>query len=557
MTESFAQLFEESLKEIETRPGSIVRGVVVAIDKDVVLVDAGLKSESAIPAEQFKNAQGELEIQVGDEVDVALDAVEDGFGETLLSREKAKRHEAWITLEKAYEEAETVVGVINGKVKGGFTVELNGIRAFLPGSLVDVRPVRDTLHLEGKELEFKVIKLDQKRNNVVVSRRAVIESENSAERDQLLENLQEGMEVKGIVKNLTDYGAFVDLGGVDGLLHITDMAWKRVKHPSEIVNVGDEITVKVLKFDRERTRVSLGLKQLGEDPWVAIAKRYPEGTKLTGRVTNLTDYGCFVEIEEGVEGLVHVSEMDWTNKNIHPSKVVNVGDVVEVMVLDIDEERRRISLGLKHCKNNPWQQCAETHNKGDRVEGKIKSITDFGIFIGLDGGIDGLVHLSDISWNVAGEEAVREYKKGDEIAAVVLQVDAERERISLGVKQLAEDPFNNWVALNKKGAIVNGKVTAVDAKGATVELADGVEGYLRASEASRDRVEDATLVLNVGDDVEAKFTGVDRKNRAISLSVRAKDEADEKDAIATVNKQEDANFSNNAMAEAFKAAKGE
>ncbi|MGL4723608.1 MAG: 30S ribosomal protein S1 [Scandinavium sp.] len=557
MTESFAQLFEESLKEIETRPGSIVRGVVVSIDKDVVLVDAGLKSESAIPAEQFKNAAGELEIQVGDEVDVALDAVEDGFGETLLSREKAKRHEAWITLEKAYEEAETVTGVINGKVKGGFTVELNGIRAFLPGSLVDVRPVRDTLHLEGKELEFKVIKLDQKRNNVVVSRRAVIESENSAERDQLLENLQEGMEVKGIVKNLTDYGAFVDLGGVDGLLHITDMAWKRVKHPSEIVNVGDEITVKVLKFDRERTRVSLGLKQLGEDPWVAIAKRYPEGTKLTGRVTNLTDYGCFVEIEEGVEGLVHVSEMDWTNKNIHPSKVVNVGDVVEVMVLDIDEERRRISLGLKQCKNNPWQQFAETHNKGDRVEGKIKSITDFGIFIGLDGGIDGLVHLSDISWNVAGEEAVREYKKGDEIAAVVLQVDAERERISLGVKQLAEDPFNNWVALNKKGAIVNGKVTAVDAKGATVELADGVEGYLRASEASRDRVEDATLVLSVGDDVEAKFTGVDRKNRAISLSVRAKDEADEKDAIATVNnKQEEGNFSN-AMAEAFKAAKGE
>ncbi len=557
MTESFAQLFEESLKEIETRPGSIVRGVVVAIDKDVVLVDAGLKSESAIPAEQFKNAQGELEIQVGDEVDVALDAVEDGFGETLLSREKAKRHEAWITLEKAYEDAETVTGVINGKVKGGFTVELNGIRAFLPGSLVDVRPVRDTLHLEGKELEFKVIKLDQKRNNVVVSRRAVIESENSAERDQLLENLQEGMEVKGIVKNLTDYGAFVDLGGVDGLLHITDMAWKRVKHPSEIVNVGDEITVKVLKFDRERTRVSLGLKQLGEDPWVAIAKRYPEGTKLTGRVTNLTDYGCFVEIEEGIEGLVHVSEMDWTNKNIHPSKVVNVGDVVEVMVLDIDEERRRISLGLKQCKSNPWQQFAETHNKGDRVEGKIKSITDFGIFIGLDGGIDGLVHLSDISWNVAGEEAVREYKKGDEIAAVVLQVDAERERISLGVKQLAEDPFNNYVALNKKGAIVVGKVTAVDAKGATVELADGVEGYLRASEASRDRVEDATLVLSVGDEVEAKFTGVDRKNRVVSLSVRAKDEAEEKDAIATVNKQEDANFSNNAMAEAFKAAKGE
>ncbi|MGX8942130.1 30S ribosomal protein S1 [Symbiopectobacterium sp. Eva_TO] len=557
MTESFAQLFEESLKEIETRPGSIVRGVVVAIDKDVVLVDAGLKSESAIPVDQFKNAQGELEIQVGDEIDVALDAVEDGFGETLLSREKAKRHEAWLILEKAYEEAATVTGVINGKVKGGFTVELNGIRAFLPGSLVDVRPVRDTMHLEGKELEFKVIKLDQKRNNVVVSRRAVIESENSAERDQLLENLQEGMEVKGIVKNLTDYGAFVDLGGVDGLLHITDMAWKRVKHPSEIVNVGDEITVKVLKFDRERTRVSLGLKQLGEDPWVAIAKRYPENTRLTGRVTNLTDYGCFVEIEEGVEGLVHVSEMDWTNKNIHPSKVVNVGDVVEVMVLDIDEERRRISLGLKQCKSNPWQLFSETHNKGDRVEGKIKSITDFGIFIGLDGGIDGLVHLSDISWNVAGEEAVREYKKGDEIAAVVLQVDAERERISLGVKQLAEDPFNNYLSLNKKGAIVTGKVTAVDAKGATVELADGVEGYLRASEASRDRVEDATLVLNVGDEVEAKYTGVDRKNRVVSLSVRAKDEADEKDAIATVNnKQEEGNFSS-AMAEAFKAAKGE
>lgn len=557
MTESFAQLFEESLQAIETRPGAIVRGTVVAIDKDVVLVDAGLKSESAIPVEQFKNAQGELEIQVGDEVDVALDAVEDGFGETVLSREKAKRHEAWLMLEKAYEEAETVTGVINGKVKGGFTVELNGIRAFLPGSLVDVRPVRDTTHLEGKELEFNVIKLDQKRNNVVVSRRAVIESENSAERDQLLENLQEGMEVKGIVKNLTDYGAFVDLGGVDGLLHITDMAWKRVKHPSEIVNVGDEITVKVLKFDRERTRVSLGLKQLGEDPWVAIAKRYPENTRLTGRVTNLTDYGCFVEIEEGVEGLVHVSEMDWTNKNIHPSKVVNVGDVVEVMVLDIDEERRRISLGLKQCKSNPWQQFAETHNKGDRVEGKIKSITDFGIFIGLDGGIDGLVHLSDISWNVAGEEAVREYKKGDEIAAVVLQVDAERERISLGVKQLAEDPFNNYTAVTKKGAIVTGKVTAVDAKGATVELMDGVEGYLRASEASRDRVEDATLVLSVGDEVEAKYTGVDRKNRVINLSVRAKDEADEKDAIATVNKQEEAGFSNNAMAEAFKAAKGE
>ncbi|RXJ73655.1 30S ribosomal protein S1 [Veronia nyctiphanis] len=556
MTESFALLFEESLKEIETRPGAIVKGTVVAIENGFVLVDAGLKSESAIPAEQFKNAAGELEIEVGAEVDVALDAIEDGFGETQLSREKAKRHEAWIQLEKAYEDAETVIGIINGKVKGGFTVELNGIRAFLPGSLVDVRPVRDTAHLEGKELEFKVIKLDQKRNNVVVSRRAVIESENSVERDELLASLQEGMEVKGIVKNLTDYGAFVDLGGVDGLLHITDMAWKRVKHPSEIVNVGDEINVKVLKFDRERTRVSLGLKQLGEDPWVAIANRYPEGHKLTGRVTNLTDYGCFVEIEEGVEGLVHVSEMDWTNKNIHPSKVVNVGDEVEVMVLDIDEERRRISLGLKQCKANPWQSFAEIQNKGDRVTGKIKSITDFGIFIGLDGGIDGLVHLSDISWNVAGEDAVRDFKKGDEISAVVLQVDAERERISLGIKQMEEDPFNNYLADNKKGTIVKGKVTAVDAKGATVELIEGVEGYLRASEASRDRVEDATLVMAVGDEVEAKFTGVDRKNRVINLSVRAKDEADEQEAMATLNKADDASFGN-AMADAFKAAKSE
>ncbi|CZF77957.1 30S ribosomal protein S1 [Grimontia kaedaensis] len=556
MTESFASLFEESLKELETRPGAIVKGTVVAIENGYVLVDAGLKSESSIPAEQFKNAAGELEIEVGAEVDVALDAIEDGFGETQLSREKAKRHEAWIQLEKAYEEAETVIGVINGKVKGGFTVELNGIRAFLPGSLVDVRPVRDTAHLEGKELEFKVIKLDQKRNNVVVSRRAVIESENSVERDELLASLQEGMEVKGIVKNLTDYGAFVDLGGVDGLLHITDMAWKRVKHPSEIVNVGDEILVKVLKFDRDRTRVSLGLKQLGEDPWVAIANRYPEGHKLTGRVTNLTDYGCFVEIEEGVEGLVHVSEMDWTNKNIHPSKVVNVGDEVEVMVLDIDEERRRISLGLKQCKANPWQSFAEMQNKGDRVTGKIKSITDFGIFIGLDGGIDGLVHLSDISWNVAGEEAVRDFKKGDEISAVVLQVDAERERISLGIKQMEEDPFNNYLADNKKGAIVKGKVTAVDAKGATVELIEGVEGYLRASEASRDRVEDATLVLAVGDEVEAKFTGVDRKNRVINLSVRAKDEAEEQEAMATLNKAEEGAFGN-AMADAFKAAKSE
>lgn len=557
MTKSFAQLFEESLQSIETRTGAIVRGVVVVIDKDVVLVDAGLKSESAISVEQFKNVQGELEIKVGDEIDVALDAVEDGFGETILSREKAKRHEAWLMLEKAYEDAETLMGIINGKVKGGFTVELKGIRAFLPGSLVDVHPVRDTTYLEGKELEFKVIKLDQKRNNVVVSHRAVVESESSVERDHLLENLQEGIEIKGIVKNLTDYGAFVDLGGVDGLLHITDMAWKRVKHPSEIVNVGDEINVKVLKFDRDRTRVSLGLKQLGEDPWVAIAKRYPEGTKLIGKVTNLTDYGCFVEIKEGVEGLVHVSEMDWTNKNIHPSKVVNVSDVVEVMILDIDEERRRISLGLKQCKLNPWQQFAETHNKNDRVEGKIKSITDFGIFIGLDGGIDGLVHLSDISWNVASEEAVREYKKGDEITAILLQVDAERERISLGIKQLAEDPFNNYLSAHQKGAIVTGKVVAVDTKGATIELAAGVEGHLRASEASRDRVKDTTQVLNVGDTLEVKYTSVDRKNRIINLSVRVKDEVDKKDTIASVNKQEDSNFANNAMAEAFKAAKGE
>ena len=556
MIESFAQLFEESLNAVETRQGSIVKGTVVAIENGFVLVDAGLKSESAIPAEEFKNAMGELEINVGDTVDVALDSIEDGFGETKLSREKAKRHEAWLQLEKAYEEQATVIGIINGKVKGGFTVELNGIRAFLPGSLVDVRPIRDTAHLENKELEFKVIKLDQKRNNVVVSRRAVIETENTSERESLLANLQEGQEVKGIVKNLTDYGAFVDLGGVDGLLHITDMAWKRVKHPSEIVNVGDEIAVKVLKFDRERTRVSLGLKQLGEDPWVAIAKRYPENTRLTGRVTNLTDYGCFVEIEEGVEGLVHVSEMDWTNKNIHPSKVVNVGDVVDVMVLDIDEERRRISLGLKQCKSNPWQLFAETHAKGDRVSGKIKSITDFGIFIGLDGGIDGLVHLSDISWNNQGEEAVREFKKGDEIEAVVLQVDPERERISLGVKQIEEDPFNKYLADNKKGAIVKGKVTEVDAKGAVIELADGVEGYLRASDAARDRVEDATLVLSVGDEVEAKFMGVDRKNRTVSLSVRAKDEADERVAIDNLNQQEEVVFSN-AMMEAFKAAKGE
>jgi small subunit ribosomal protein S1 len=555
MTENFAELFEESLKTIETRPGSIIKGTVVAVNKDNVLVDAGLKSESVISIDQFKSATGEVEVSVGDEIDVALDATDDGFGETILSREKAKRHEAWQVLEKAYEEKETIIGVINGKVKGGFTVEVSNIRAFLPGSLVDVRPIRDTTHLEGKDLEFKVIKLDQKRNNVVVSRRAVIESESSVERDELLASLAEGIEVKGIVKNLTDYGAFVDLGGIDGLLHITDMAWKRVKHPSEIVNVGDEIQVKVLKFDRERTRVSLGMKQLGEDPWVAIAKRYPEGAKLSGRVTNLTDYGCFVEIQEGVEGLVHVSEMDWTNKNIHPSKVVNLGDTVEVMVLEIDEERRRISLGLKQCIPNPWEEFAKNFNKGDKVSGKIKSITDFGIFIGLDGGIDGLVHLSDISW-AGGEEAVREYKKGDEISAVVLQVDPERERISLGVKQTEDDPFNQYLADNKKGAIVTGKVIEVDAKGAKIELADSVEGYLRVADISRERIEDATTELSVGDSVETKFVGVDRKNRTISLSIKAKDQADEREAMDTLNQAPAEDTSGlSAMAEAFKNAK--
>lgn len=552
---SFAELFEESLKGQETRLGSIVKGTVVKIQKGLVFVDAGLKSESAIPAEEFFNAQGELEVQVGDVVDVALDAVEDGFGETKLSREKAKRNESWAALEKAFEEQATVVGLVNGKVKGGFTVELNGVRAFLPGSLVDTRPVRDSLNLEGQELEFKVIKLDQKRNNVVVSRRAVIESVSSQDREEVLANLVEGSEVKGTVKNLTDYGAFVDLGGVDGLLHITDMAWKRVKHPSEVVNVGDEVTVKVLKFDKDRTRVSLGLKQLGQDPWAAIAQNHPVNSKLTGKVTNLTDYGCFVEILDGVEGLVHVSEMDWTNKNIHPSKVVSVGDVVEVMVLEVDEERRRISLGLKQCKANPWEHFAETHNKNDKVKGKIKSITDFGIFIGLEGGIDGLVHLSDISWNQSGEEAVRNYKKGDEVEAVVLQVDAVKERISLGIKQLDSDPFTNFVEGTKKGAVVKGKVVEVDAKGVKVELADGVEGYVRAAEATRDRVEDITTVINVGDELEAKYTGVDRKARVVNLSVRAKDEAEESAALAQVNKQEEA--IPNAMAEAFKAAKGE
>jgi small subunit ribosomal protein S1 len=536
MSESFAELFEESLKTLNLQAGSIITGVIVDIDYQArwVTVHAGLKSEALIPLEQFYNDAGDLTINVGDEVHVALDSVEDGFGETKLSREKAKRAECWIVLEAAFAAEEVVKGVINGKVKGGFTVDVNGIRAFLPGSLVDVRPVRDTTHLEGKELEFKVIKLDQKRNNVVVSRRSVLEAENSAEREALLESLQEGQQVKGIVKNLTDYGAFVDLGGVDGLLHITDMAWKRIKHPSEIVNVGDEIDVKVLKYDRERNRVSLGLKQLGEDPWVAIKARYPEGTRVTARVTNLTDYGCFAELEEGVEGLVHVSEMDWTNKNIHPSKVVQVGDEVEVMVLDIDEERRRISLGIKQCKSNPWEDFSGQFNKGDKISGTIKSITDFGIFIGLDGGIDGLVHLSDISWNEVGEEAVRRFKKGDELDTVILSVDPERERISLGIKQLESDPFSEYVQENDKGAIVKGTVKEVDAKGAIIVLADDIEATLKASEISRDRVEDARNVLKEGQEVEAKIISVDRKSRVIQLSIKSKDEVEEKEAIQSL-----------------------
>ncbi|KII27721.1 MULTISPECIES: 30S ribosomal protein S1 [Pseudomonas] len=536
MSESFAELFEESLKTLNLQAGSIITGVIVDIDYQArwVTVHAGLKSEALIPLEQFYNDAGDLTINVGDEVHVALDSVEDGFGETKLSREKAKRAECWIVLEAAFAAEEVVKGVINGKVKGGFTVDVNGIRAFLPGSLVDVRPVRDTTHLEGKELEFKVIKLDQKRNNVVVSRRSVLEAENSAEREALLESLQEGQQVKGIVKNLTDYGAFVDLGGVDGLLHITDMAWKRIKHPSEIVNVGDEIDVKVLKYDRERNRVSLGLKQLGEDPWVAIKARYPESTRVTARVTNLTDYGCFAELEEGVEGLVHVSEMDWTNKNIHPSKVVQVGDEVEVMVLDIDEERRRISLGIKQCKSNPWEDFSGQFNKGDKISGTIKSITDFGIFIGLDGGIDGLVHLSDISWNEVGEEAVRRFKKGDELDTVILSVDPERERISLGIKQLESDPFSEYVQENDKGAIVKGIVKEVDAKGAIITLADDIEATLKASEISRDRVEDARNVLKEGQEVEAKIISVDRKSRVIQLSIKSKDDAEEKEAIQSL-----------------------
>jgi small subunit ribosomal protein S1 len=531
MTESFAELFEQSIASQRIRPGTILNGLIVEVGQDYVIVNVGLKSEAVIPADQFKNEKGEIEVAVGETVEVALDSVEDGSGETRLSREKAKRARTWTRLETAFEKQEIVIGIITGRVKGGFTVEIDNVRAFLPGSLVDVRPVRDPSYLENKPLEFKVIKLDQKRNNVVVSRRAVVEQEYSAERSALLDNLQEGAAVKGVVKNLTDYGAFVDLGGIDGLLHITDMAWKRVKHPSEVVKVGEEIDVRILKFDRERQRVSLGLKQLGADPWQNIARRYPANTRLFGKVTNIADYGCFVEIEEGVEGLVHVSEMDWTNKNVNPAKVVHVGQEVEVMVLDIDEERRRISLGVKQCKANPWKDFAENYNRGDKVSGQIKSITDFGIFIGLAGGIDGLVHLSDISWDMPGEEAVRSYQKAQQVDAMVLSIDPERERISLGIKQLAKDPFSAYIAEHPKGSIVTGVVREVDAKGAIIDLGNGVDGQLRASELSRDRVEDARLLLKVGQEIEARFTGVDRKGRSISLSIKAKDIHEEQEAM--------------------------
>ncbi|PDH34306.1 MAG: 30S ribosomal protein S1 [OM182 bacterium MED-G28] len=553
MSENFADLFEQSLNEIDMTPGAIVTGTVIDIDTDWVTVHAGLKSEGVIPRIQFLDEQGNLSLEVGDEVKVALETVEDGFGETRLSREKAKRAESWMELEAAYEKNDIVTGVINGKVKGGFTVDLNNIRAFLPGSLVDVRPVRDTLHLEGQELEFRLIKLDQKRNNVVVSRRAVLESVSTEERDALLEKLQEGMSVKGIVKNLTDYGAFVDLGGVDGLLHITDMSWKRIKHPSEIVNVGDEIDVKVLKYDRERNRVSLGLKQLGEDPWQAIKQRYPENMQVKAVVTNLTDYGCFAELEEGVEGLVHVSEMDWTNKNIHPSKVVQLGDEVEVMVLDIDEERRRISLGIKQCFQNPWDGFAENFKKGDKISGNIKSITDFGIFIGLDGNIDGLVHLSDISWDETGEEAVRNFTKGDEIETVILSIDPERERISLGVKQLEDDPFMNYVSEFEKGSIVKGNISVTEAKSATITLREGVEGTLRASEISRDKIDDVRNAINEGDEIEVKIVSVDRKSRTISLSVKAIEIDDEKAAIQEHKGQEVSDVSPGTIGDLIKA----
>jgi len=531
MSESFAQLLEESLVSQQIKPGAILKGTIVDVNSAVVIVNAGLKSEAVIPASQFLNGHGELEVDVGDVVEVALDTVEDGYGETRLSREKAKRMRTWVRLEEAFQQGEIVRGVINGRVRGGFTVDIDLVRAFLPGSLVDVRPVRDPVALEGSVLEFKVIKLDQKRNNVVVSRRAVVEEEYSAERDELLKNLQEGTVLKGVVKNLTDYGAFVDLGGIDGLLHITDMAWKRVKHPSEVVSVGQELEVRVLKFDRERNRVSLGLKQLGSDPWADLSRRYPPNTRLFGKVTNIADYGCFVEIEEGVEGLVHVSEMDWTNKNVNPHKVVQIGDEVEVMVLDIDEERRRISLGLKQCKSNPWNEFAVNYKKGDKVSGQIKSITDFGVFIGLPGGIDGLVHLSDLSWELAGEEAVRNYQEGEELETIVLAIDPERERISLGVKQLDKDPMSVFLAKYPKGSIVKGIVREVDAKMATVELEDGVIGQLRASEIGRDRVEDVRQELRPDDEVEAKFIGVDRKNRIVSLSIKAKEAHEEAEAV--------------------------
>ncbi|MFT3668422.1 MAG: 30S ribosomal protein S1 [Pseudoxanthomonas sp.] len=537
MTESFAELFEQSQTQLaKLKPGAIVTGVVVEVRNDVVVINAGLKSEGIVPIEQFRNDAGEIDVGVGDEVKVALDSIENGFGETVLSREKAKRAMVWDELEQALEKNETITGRISGKVKGGFTVDIKDVRAFLPGSLVDVRPVRDPGYLEGKELEFKLIKLDRKRNNVVVSRRAVVESEHSEEREQLMDKLQEGVVLKGVVKNLTDYGAFVDLGGIDGLLHITDMAWKRVRHPSEVVEVGQELDVRVLKYDRERNRVSLGLKQLGEDPWDNIARRYPANSRVFGKVSNVTDYGAFVEIEPGVEGLVHVSEMDWTNKNVNPSKVVQVGDEVEVMVLDVDEERRRISLGMKQVAANPWETFAATHKKGDKVSGQIKSITDFGIFIGLDGGIDGLIHLSDISWNTTGEDVVRNFKKGDNLDAVVLAVDPERERISLGVKQLEQDPFGQYMASHPKGSKVEGTVKEVDAKGATIELADGIEGYVSARDISYDRVDDASQHLKVGDKVEAKFIGMDRKGRTLQLSIKAKDEAETAEALAEYNK---------------------
>lgn len=539
MTESFAELFEESLSSLEMTPGAIVPGVVVDIDEDWVTVHAGLKSEGMIPISQFRDDVGDLEIALGDTVKVTMEAVDDGWGETRLSREKAKRAESWEMLEKSYDSKDVVRGVINGRVKGGFTVDIRNVRAFLPGSLVDVRPLRDTEHLEGRELEFRVIKLDAKRNNVVVSRRSVLEEENSAEREALLARLQEGQEIKGTVKNLTDYGAFVDLGGVDGLLHITDMAWKRIRHPGEVVSVGDEIDVKVLKFDRDRSRVSLGLKQLGEDPWMKIVERYPENSRVMARVTNLTDYGCFAELEEGVEGLVHVSEMDWTNRNIHPSKVVQMGDEVEVMVLDVDEERRRISLGIKQCQGNPWEQFAATHKKLEKVTGYIKSITDFGIFIGLEGNIDGLVHVSDISWNEPGEEAVRRFTKGDELETIILGIDTERERIRLGLKQLEEDPFSDFVLKNEKGTRVRGVITSLDAKSATLSLAEEVEGMLRASEIARDRVEDVRNVLNEGDEIDVKIIGVDRKNRVISLSIKALEIEDEQEAVREYQERAD------------------